>query len=88
MIVSLFLQIIAWLMNFISFLLPRWSLPDYIITSWNGSIGFLALANGFFPIHAIFKVTILVFAFEIALIVSRLIMGLFSVVRGGGSIDV
>jgi len=88
MIITLFLTISSYFFSFIAFLLPDWILPHYLTEVWENSISFLALANGYFPIEAIVKIFILILMFEFFILVSRLIMGLISLVRGGGAVDI
>jgi len=88
MIITLFLNISSYFFGFIAFLLPDWILPHYVTETWNGSISFLALVNGFFPVNAVMQVFILILMFEFFIIISRLIMGLVSLVRGGGNVDI
>lgn len=88
MIISLFLTVSAYFFNFISWMLPDWILPSRIITTWEGLIVYFNIFNGFFPLATAFNCFLIILAFEIAIIISRMLFGLISLIRGGGSVDI
>jgi len=88
MIISLFLTVCAYLFNFISWMLPDWTLPAVIPDTWSGLVAYFNIFNGFFPLNTAFNCFLIILGFEIAIIISRMLFGLRSLVRGGGNVDI
>ena len=88
MLITLLIYIVSILVEVISFVLPAWGLPDYLIDGALVAINATLFYNSLFPLFEIIKCIILIFGFEVVIILARLVMGLISILRGGGKIDV
>lgn len=88
MVTTLIVIVISLFMGLIGAMLPTWRIPEYIMTTFDNSIGHVLLFDGYFPVTEAFQVAILIIVFETTILTARLIMGLVSIIRGGGRIEI
>jgi len=88
MLADLFLQITLWFARLILWILPSWSLPTNIVSSMNTITDVIVAIDYFFPVHALIYGLGVIFAFEILIWTSRLLIGFIAFVRGFGEPDI
>jgi len=87
MIVTLILKLITMFVEVLTFLLPKWAIPDYIVNAFQVITDQISGLNSILPLQEILNVLVLGILFEIAVLFFRLLFGLISLVRGGGKVD-
>ena len=88
MITGLLLWIINILILLVCAILPAWSLPTWLLEMFTEIGSAINLFNDYLPLVAALQVFLLILAFEIAIMTFRLGMGLISIFRGGGKVDI
>lgn len=88
MLTTLIISIVSVLLTVFSLILPSWALPSYIVNSFTSGIQYIYFLNEFLPLNAIIKSLLIIFSFEVIILSARLVVGLISIVRGGGKIDI
>jgi len=88
MITTLIIYIVGLLIDVLSFILPTWALPVWLVNGWATAMQAILFYNNFFPLNEIIKCCIIILAFEIVILTARLVVGVISIVRGGGRIDI
>jgi len=88
MIMTLLIKTFSALISFMAWLLPGWKLPEYLIEVFVEFIGFILIWRTTLPVETILTCLSIIIGFELALLSTRLILGLFSLLRGGGEIKI
>lgn len=88
MITGMIIKIVILLFSVIGAIIPAWKLPNYIIDPVNEVAGFFNLLNGYLPMTAFLKVLILIIGFEITIMTAKVVLGILSLIRGGGKVDI
>ena len=88
MIITWLLEVLATVINFIASLLPNWNLPAIVVTSVTFVRGTVEFIEPIFPVSVLGTALIYVVIFEGLIIISKLIFGVASLIRGGGNIQV
>lgn len=88
MILDLIITFWGGLIAVLDWLLPNWSLPDYMFTFMDETNGIVMMLNGFLPVKAFIICLGLVLSFEGGILLFKLITGFMSLIRGGGKVDI
>lgn len=89
MIVTLLLQLFSSILKMVCKILPDWSIPDYIISTYTYGINVAQVANGYFAIEAVFNCLWLFIHVASIIMLIKLVAWLLSLARGGGgAIDI
>jgi len=84
--------ILLWIINILILLvcaiLPAWSLPGWFLDMFVEISNAINLLNDYLPLVTALQVFLLILGFEIAIMTFRLGLGLISIFRGGGKIDI
>jgi len=88
MIIGLIVTTVSIFISLVALILPAWRIPDDIIGVLAYGVDMGNIINGFFALKALIIVFGTIMIFEGALIATRLVFGLISVIRGGGKIDI
>jgi len=88
MIITIFLNLINWILGAVVKLLPEWSIPDAVFTQAETLYDSMMLFDSLVPIHTAMGIFFMILAFEMTVILYRLAMSLVTIIRGGGEIPV
>lgn len=88
MIVDIFLALMEAIMEVIIFMTPSWTLPQEFADSWQWFFNSMQGLNHVFPLYALITATGILMAFFFTMAIMRLLAGLFSIIRGGGNMDI
>lgn len=86
MIITLFLFLISYVLNFLCIILPTWQIwPQALLDGLTYFFQQIAVFNFLFPIDTLFSAIILFLYFEAGFFTAKLILKFVNYVRGTGS---
>jgi hypothetical protein len=88
MIVEIFIVIYTKLLEFFAWILPSWRINDDFLSGFITVIESALAFDAFFPVITLLAVITTIISFEFIVLVAKAGVGILSIVRGGGRIDI
>lgn len=88
MIMDILLFILNIFLKLGAILLPSWGIPETYFSAFDTIEVGLKYINGIIPIDVIFNCILFLFSFVVIKLLVKLAIGILSIIRGGGNIDI
>lgn len=88
MIVTLMLYLVGIFTRLLAVLLPQWEIPSSAVTAWDSFMAYTGLLDTFFPLSDLFTMILVIVVYKLSLLAFRTGVGVISLMRGGGNINI
>jgi len=88
MITTLLIAIITLFLRILVVILPSWGMPDILLSGFTYFYQNIILWSAYFPIEATVNCLILIIGFHLIMMVWHFAVGVISIMRGGGTMNV
>lgn len=88
MIFDILLSMFSVLISFFAMLLPNWGIPADVLEGVRYFFQYAFVIDGILPVTTIFICVSTILVFESFILISKLIGGIISIIRGGGDLEI